>query len=121
MYVSNVNANFTASFEWVFCTNWSHSKKSAILDGKKVWHPPLGHREQKKVKLDRLEFLSVRIYYILLPLSMVDFVPCDQLVQKAHWPILNEYKQLNGPLKLTAFKSNKCQVGKRAQKRILII
>ena len=39
----------------------------------------------RKVKLDMLEFLCVRIYYILLPSSMVDFVPCDQLVQKAHW------------------------------------
>ena len=68
-----------------FCTNWSHGTKSAILDGKKAWHPPLGHRKQRKVKLDRLEFLCVRIYYILLPSSMVDFVPCDQLVQKAHY------------------------------------
>ena len=41
-------------------------------------------RKQRKVKLDRLEFLCVRIYYILLPSSMADFVPCDQLVQKAH-------------------------------------
>ena len=40
-------------------------KKSAILDGKKAWHPPLamGYREQRKVKVDRLEFLCVRIYY----------------------------------------------------------
>ena len=59
-------------------------KKSAILAGRKAWHPPLGHREQRKVKLDRLEFVCVRIYYILLPSSIVDFVPCDQLVQKAH-------------------------------------
>ena len=72
--------------QWAICTNWSRSKISAILDGKKAWHPPLGHREQRKVKLDRLEFLYVRIYYILLPSSMVhvNFVPCDQLVQKAH-------------------------------------
>ena len=24
-----------------FCTNWSHCTKSAILDGKKAWHPSL--------------------------------------------------------------------------------
>ena len=59
-------------------------KKSAILDDKRAWHPPLGHREQRKVKLDRLEFLCVRIYHIPFPSSMVNFVPCDQLVQKAH-------------------------------------
>ena len=70
--------------QWAFCTNWSHGTKSAILDGKKTWHPPLGHRKQRKVELDRLEFLCVRICYILLPSSMADFVPCDQLVQKAH-------------------------------------
>ena len=41
----------------------------------KACHPaPLGHRKQKNVKLDRLSFLS----------SMVDFIPCDQLMQKAH-------------------------------------
>ena len=34
-------------------------QKSAILDGKLAWHPPLGHREQRKVKLDRLQFLCV--------------------------------------------------------------
>ena len=64
-------------------------EKSAILDGKKAWHPPLGRREQRGVKLDRLEFLCVRIYYILLPSSMADFVQCDQLVQKAHSPSTN--------------------------------
>ena len=51
---------------------------------KSVVYPPLGHRKQRKVKLDRLEFLCVPIYYILLPYSMVEFVPCDQLLQKAH-------------------------------------
>ena len=66
-------------------TNGHMIKKSVILGGKKAWHPPLGYREQRKVKLDRLEFLCVRIYYILLPSSMVDSVPCDQLLpQKAH-------------------------------------
>ena len=55
-----------------------------MLDGKKAWHPPLGHREQGKVKLDRLEFLCDRIYYILLSSSMTDFELCDQLMQKAH-------------------------------------
>ena len=63
---------------------WLHGTKSATLDGKKAWHPPLGHRRQKKVKLDRLEFLCVRIYYIPLPSTMVDFVPLDQLMQKAY-------------------------------------
>ena len=72
-----------SSVQWAFCTkNWSHGKKSALLDGKKSWHPPLGHRKQRRVKLDRLEFLCVQIFNILLPSSMVDFVPCDQLVQK---------------------------------------
>ena len=40
--------------------------------------------ENRKVKLGRLEFFGVWIYYILLPSSMVDFVPFDQLVQTAH-------------------------------------
>ena len=60
--------------EWAFCTNWSHGTKSA-LDSKKAWHPPLGHRKQRKVKLDRLEFLCVRINYILLP-SRARFFEC---------------------------------------------
>ena len=55
-----------------------------MLDGKKAWHPPLGHREQGKEKLDRFEFLCVRIYHIPLSFRMAVFVPCDQLVQKAH-------------------------------------
>ena len=67
---------------WAFCTNWSHGIKSTILDGKKAWHLPLGHRKQRKVKFDRLEFLCVRICYILLPSSMVEFAQCDQLVEK---------------------------------------
>ena len=49
-----------------------------------MWHPPLGHRKQRKIELDRLEFLCVRICYILFPSSMADFVLCDELVQKAH-------------------------------------
>ena len=76
---------FTSSFYlWAFCTNWPHGTKSAILDGKRMWHPPLGHRKQRKVKLDRLDFLCVRICYILLPSSTADFTPCDKLVQTAH-------------------------------------
>ena len=61
------------------------TEKSAIMDGKIAWHPPLGHREQRRVKLFRLEFLCVRMYHIRLPSSMADFVPCDQLTQYAHF------------------------------------
>ena len=71
---------YFAEQQWAFYTDWSYGKKCAILDGQKV-----GHRQQRKVKIDRLQFLCVRIYCILLPSSMVDFVDCDQLVQKAHF------------------------------------
>ena len=74
------SSHVSERWKWAFCTNWLHGTKSAILNGKKTWNPPLGHRKQRKVELDRLEFLCVRIYYILLPFSMADFVPCDQLV-----------------------------------------
>ena len=49
-----------------------------------------GHRKQREVKLDRLEFLCVQIYHILLPSSAVVFVPCDQLVRKAHLTQVND-------------------------------
>ena len=74
---------FSETVNGPFALN-GHMVKSAIPDGKKARHPPLGHREQRKIKLDRLEFLCVRIYYILLSSSMTDFEPCDQLVLKAH-------------------------------------
>ena len=67
-----------------FCTKWSHGKISAILDGKKRGILHWDIEKKRKVKLDRLKFFCVRIYYILLPFSMVDFVLSDQLVQKAH-------------------------------------
>ena len=56
------------------------------LTGHMVQNPPhwMAKKAKGKVKLDRLEFLCVRIYYILLP-SSTDFVPCDQLVKKAHY------------------------------------
>ena len=62
-----------ATTEWAFCTYFSHGAISAILDGKRMWHPPLGHRKQRQVELDGLEFLCVRICYIRLPSSTADF------------------------------------------------
>ena len=73
--------------KYVFSTINGHMVQNpAILDDKRTWHPPLGHRRKTKESRvpDRLEFLCVRSCYIILPSSVVDFVPCDQLVQNAH-------------------------------------
>ena len=40
-----------AGAQWTLCTNWSHGTISAILDSKKGWNPPLGHRKPRKAKL----------------------------------------------------------------------
>ena len=75
MFLKQSNGPFTLTSHMVKIrhTGWQKSLASSV-----------GHREQRKVKLDRLEFICVRIYYILLPSSMADFLPCDQLVLKAH-------------------------------------
>ena len=83
------HAALSADTQWAFCTNWSHGTKFAILDGKRMWHPPLGHQKQRKVKLGRLEFLCVWIWYILLPSSMADFVTSDDVTSWCKKPIRN--------------------------------
>ena len=74
------------AYNGLFSALTGHVVQSAILDDIKAWRPPLGHQKTKerKVKLDRLEFLCVQVYYTLLSPSMVDFVPCVQLMQKTH-------------------------------------
>ena len=51
----------TRSVHGPFALTGHMVKKSTILDGKKAWQPPLGHQEQRKVNLNWLGFLCVRI------------------------------------------------------------
>lgn len=45
----------------------------------------LAHPKQRRVKLVWLKSLRFGAYHVLLPLSMIDFVPYDGLLQKAYW------------------------------------
>ena len=45
----------------------------------------VGHPKQRKVMLGWLKSLCFGAWRILLPSSMVDFVPWDSIMQRAHW------------------------------------
>ena len=92
-----MTALFTGGKQWAFSLTCHMVKNPPCWMAKK--HGILHWDIENKVKLDRLEFLCVRIYYVILPSSMVDFVPCDQLVQKAHLGVqLREKKEAAPPV-----------------------
>ena len=70
---------------WAFCTNWSHGKNSAILDGKKAWHPPLGHREQRKVKLKLKTYTGTR----KSTFTLVTLQRCNISWENVSWKMKN--------------------------------
>ena len=51
----------------------------------------LRHQKQRKVKVDWLKSLCSEGFHIPLPSSIADFVPRDQLLQKAYFNLLAVY------------------------------